>query len=47
MIDERDTVLSGQWNDESEELEPTRTVALIEASKMTTIMKSLEEALAI
>jgi len=46
VASERDTVVDGGWDDEDCEMDPLRTVLLIPASKMDTIMLKLREVLA-
>ena len=46
VADERDTAMQGSWDeDEAVQLEPMRSVCIIPAAKMPTIMQTLESAL--
>ena len=47
MKSERDTAIEGQWDETADELEPLRTVCLIPADRMQSIMGQLRDALSL
>ena len=45
VASERDTGVDGEWDEDDTEMDPQRTLLLIPASKMPTIMTKLKELL--
>jgi len=45
--EERDTGVDGQWDQHSSELEPTRTISIVSANRLPTILAEMSQLYAV